>query len=259
MSVILDALKKAEKDKLATTQKIEMGESSSPYTLETSTQKSKPLVILAVLILVAGGSFLGVRHRAAVSQFKSLTSLFSKLPKQTQAPTQPVPTPQPETPPAPVEDASALRKEAFTLFDDARWDDSRKKWERLTEINPQDAEAFNNLGVTLKKMGDMDGAELAYQKALKANPDYPEALNNIAVILLGRSESGLAGQFLSKAIELDPNYAAPYLYLGMVAEEKGDIPKAIESFENFLLHSTQVSEEIRSKIEMKMALLKAPR
>lgn len=258
MSVILDALKKAEKDKLSTTQKIEMGENSSPYTIEKLPQKSKPLVILAVLVIIGGGAFLGFKH-ASVFKFQSLTNLYSKLPKQTQGPTQPLPTPQPETPPASVEDASALRKEAFTLFNDARWDDSRKKWERLTEINPQDAEAFNNLGVTFKKMGDVDAAELAYQKALRANPDYPEALNNIAVVLLGRGESGLAGQFLSKAIELDPNYAAPYLYLGMVAEEKGDIPKAIESFENFLLHSTQVSEEIRIKIEMKMALLKAPR
>ena len=45
-------------------------------------------------------------------------------------------------------------------------------------MNPNYAEAYNNLGFTLWQLGRLDDAEVSYTKALTIKPDYAEALYN---------------------------------------------------------------------------------
>ena len=41
--------------------------------------------------------------------------------------------------------------------------------QKSVQLNPQDAEAHNNLGVTLKKIGRLEEAEASYRQAIKLN------------------------------------------------------------------------------------------
>ena len=56
------------------------------------------------------------------------------------------------------------------------------------KLSPQDAEAHNNLGNTLKDLGRLDEAEASYNQALLLKPDYAEAHCNLGIVLhkLGR-------------------------------------------------------------------------
>ena len=57
-----------------------------------------------------------------------------------------------------------------------------KPIQKALSIKPDYAEAFNNLGATLKVQGKLEGAVEAYTKALSIKPDFAEAHNNIGVL-----------------------------------------------------------------------------
>lgn len=51
------------------------------------------------------------------------------------------------------------------------WQEARFRFERAAELDPANASAFNNLGVSLEQMGDFEAARQAYEKALGLKPD----------------------------------------------------------------------------------------
>ena len=55
-------------------------------------------------------------------------------------------------------------------------------------MNPNYAEAYNNLGFTLWQLGRLDDAEVSYTKALTIKPDYAEALYNRGYLLFNRAK-----------------------------------------------------------------------
>lgn len=55
-------------------------------------------------------------------------------------------------------------------------------FEKATRINPENAVAWNWLGVVSREAGDYPGAEAAYGKALAINPDYAAAHLNLGVL-----------------------------------------------------------------------------
>ena len=51
------------------------------------------------------------------------------------------------------------------------------------QLDPQDAEAHNNLGVLLQEQGKLYEAEKSHRKAIELKPDYAEAHYNLGVLL----------------------------------------------------------------------------
>jgi superkiller protein 3 len=47
------------------------------------------------------------------------------------------------------------------------WVEARFRFERAVALDPENAAAYNNLGVALEQMGEFDKAREAYEKALK--------------------------------------------------------------------------------------------
>ena len=91
---------------------------------------------------------------------------------------------------------------------------------------PQDAEASNNLGVTLKELGRLDQAEASYMQAIVLKPDYAEAFNNLGVTLqeLGRLDEAEASYM--QAIVLKPDYLEAHYNLGITLQELGRLDEA---------------------------------
>ena len=58
-------------------------------------------------------------------------------------------------------------------------DEAIGQFQKALEINPNYAEAHNNLGNALLQKGQVDEAMAQYQKALEINPNYAEAHNNL--------------------------------------------------------------------------------
>lgn len=51
------------------------------------------------------------------------------------------------------------------------WNEARFRFEKAVTIDPENAEALNNLAISLEQQGAFDRAREAYEKALKLKPD----------------------------------------------------------------------------------------
>ena len=51
--------------------------------------------------------------------------------------------------------------------------------QKSVQLDPQDAEAYYNLGVILRELGKLEEAEKSYRKAILLKPDYAEAHSNL--------------------------------------------------------------------------------
>jgi Flp pilus assembly protein TadD len=51
------------------------------------------------------------------------------------------------------------------------WNEARFRFEKAVTLDPDNAEALNNLAISLEQQGSFDRAREAYEKALKLKPD----------------------------------------------------------------------------------------
>jgi len=51
------------------------------------------------------------------------------------------------------------------------WNESIMRWKRVVEIQPNNPQVYNNLGVAYEAKGDMENALMAYNKAIELDPE----------------------------------------------------------------------------------------
>ena len=113
---------------------------------------------------------------------------------------------------------------------------------RLVDLSPQDAEAHNNLGVTLGKLGRLDEAKASYLKALVLRSDYAEAHNNLGVTLGKLGKFKEAEVSYSKAIMIKPGYAGAHNNLGNILKELGKLSEAEASYKKTIMLAPDYAE-----------------
>ncbi len=93
-------------------------------------------------------------------------------------------------------------------------------------LAPNDAEAHNNLGLTLKNLGRLKEAEGYYRNAIRIKPDFAEAHDNHGVLLkdLGRLKEAEASH--REAIRLKPELAGAHTNLGVTLKDLGRLKEA---------------------------------
>ena len=111
-----------------------------------------------------------------------------------------------------------------------RLNESLLPMQESADLSPQDSEAHNNLGNTLKKLGRLDDAEASFRKAIALKPDYAEAHVNLGNTLqeLGRLDDAEAS--FRKAIALRPNLAEAHYNLGNTLQQLVRLDDAEASF-----------------------------
>jgi len=107
-------------------------------------------------------------------------------------------------------------------------------YQKVIEIDPGYAEAYNNLGIIYQEAGDFDRALSTYQKAVEINPRYEKALNNLGVLLYlkGRYEESVRA--FQKALTLNANNIESHINLGILFKKQGQVDQAIESYQRAL-------------------------
>lgn len=85
-------------------------------------------------------------------------------------------------------------------------------------------------GNQLFQEGKYEEASKAFNKVLEKDPDYPEALINLGLCYLKLNEIDKALPYLEKAVQVKPDFAAAYISLGQAYFIKGEMEKSIEYF-----------------------------
>jgi Flp pilus assembly protein TadD len=85
--------------------------------------------------------------------------------------------------------------------------EAMRYYRQTLAINPESAEAHNNLGVVLGSQGQIEEAILHFQQALAIRPEYADAHNNLGIAFGSRGQVEEAIVHFRRALELQPGTA----------------------------------------------------
>ena len=106
---------------------------------------------------------------------------------------------------------------------------ARESLQKAVELDPDSADARNNLGCVLLAQGKPDAAIGHLVRALEVKPDFLEAAHNLALAWLAAGDLAQAEYFSRLALEIDPASAEMHLHLGNVLRQAGRHEEALAS------------------------------
>jgi predicted TPR repeat methyltransferase len=92
------------------------------------------------------------------------------------------------------------------------------------------AEAYNNLGNVLIAARRVDDAVTAYEKALELAPGHADSHNNLGIIYKAQRRSEEAARAFTRAIEIDPAHVPAYNNYGNLLIENGQTEAAMRAY-----------------------------
>ena len=107
-------------------------------------------------------------------------------------------------------------------------------YQGVLEKDPENCEAYNNIGLIHQEMGDLKRASSAYQKAIEINPRYEKGHNNLGILLHLQGRDGEATEAFQKALAINFTNIESHLNLGVVLKKQGLFEQAIESYQRAL-------------------------
>jgi Flp pilus assembly protein TadD/peroxiredoxin len=119
---------------------------------------------------------------------------------------------------------------------------ARAAYERALGLQPDLAEASNDLGALLARESDIEGAIVRFREALIAAPEYPDALNNLGYALLLTGHEAEARTLYEKALALQPDFPEALNNLGMLLGRAGDLDRAERYFRDALTRRADYGE-----------------
>jgi len=129
---------------------------------------------------------------------------------------------------------------ANVLYKHGDLKESRLIYGKLTEINPDRVEAWNNLGILELSKGNLEAANAAFGKVLELNPDNVGALCNIGNYFAEKGDAAVGAAYFERAIEAAPkfpdawyNLGNAYMSLSQFADARDAFEKAIKYDKSF--------------------------
>jgi len=149
-------------------------------------------------------------HNKKVAEMKSLFQIAEKL------------TERKHTEP--------LSKLGCVFLGKRMYEEAIRQFTRALKMDPDYAEAQNNVGLALSLAGrDREALEF-YQKAIENQPNYGDFHNNLGVVLckIGRHKEGI--EELQKAVRLGAKYGEAYFNLGLAHLKVVQDPISVTKF-----------------------------
>jgi len=105
-------------------------------------------------------------------------------------------------------------------------------------LDPEYADAYNELGAAEAAAGNLPGAAEAFQKAVEIAPGHPLALPNLSIVLAQQGKFPEAMEAARRALKIVPDAARIHYVLAVsILIEHGD-------FDEALLHLDRAGSEI---------------
>ncbi|HTT58261.1 MAG TPA: tetratricopeptide repeat protein [Opitutaceae bacterium] len=130
--------------------------------------------------------------------------------------------------------ALALALGVLTARRNADYRTALALWEDTVAKRPDNARAFNCLGVVQANAGQYPAAVASYRTAVRLRPAYPEAHNNFGDTLNRAGQPAAGMRELQIALAMEPDYAIAHSNLGNSLLQLGRVQEAIDHYETAL-------------------------
>lgn len=95
------------------------------------------------------------------------------------------------------------------------------------------AKARFDLGLAFSQKGEIDQAKANYRTAIKLDPENPQAYVNLGVILYSEKKPDEAMKLFEKALQAGPD-AFAYFWMGRIFQDRNKLPEALEAYRRAL-------------------------
>ncbi|HTS19390.1 MAG TPA: tetratricopeptide repeat protein [Verrucomicrobiae bacterium] len=130
---------------------------------------------------------------------------------------------------------SSLEKQGLAAFQDERWAEAARLFEKAAQYSDDSPQPWYNLGLARVKMGDLRGASSALKKAVSIDFNQPDTLLLLAYTQLGLGEYAGAEDLAEATLRFKPNSAGAYYVLGCVYAQTKRITNAIDAYRQSIL------------------------
>lgn len=114
--------------------------------------------------------------------------------------------------------------------------EARGAYERVLAMDPNHADALNNMGVLLSASREFDRAETLLRRAVRLSPENAAAWNNLGTALAQRGQSGDAIAAFQRALAIEPQHvsarvslAQQYLAIGSTKDARALLDAVLSS------------------------------
>lgn len=199
-----------------------------------------PLVVAAIGLAGALAALLYARHAIALASDRveraqdferRLLHVLGKHPEileaQKTSDTEPAPASTPQDELSSASGTLRLRADedwrslTFELIAQSRFDEAEAICRRVIEVDPDDAQAHNTLGVIYRKTNRLEAAVAACRQATLLEPSCVAAHINLGVALRNMGRPHQAEAAYRRAIELEPHQVVAHSSLGVALSKQG--------------------------------------
>jgi len=124
----------------------------------------------------------------------------------------------------------AFRRNAHTygvaFFQHGFLKEAEQAFQQVVAANPEDADAFYNLGTLYLRRNSPEEAKRNLEQALQLRPNYAEAWNNLGMLAAQQGKNDEAIRSFQRSLELRPSYSTAQLNLGNLYRRQGDFAQA---------------------------------
>lgn len=96
---------------------------------------------------------------------------------------------------------NVMRELAVAYYNMKKYDEAVSVYNKIIEINPEQASAYNELGNVYRDMGDNAMAEDSYRKAVAIDANYILAYNNLAMLFVRDNNFEEARKAIQEGLE----------------------------------------------------------
>ena len=127
-------------------------------------------------------------------------------------------------------------------------------YSKVIVLTPDDAEAFNNRGLTYDALGDYENAIADFDAALILRPSFAEAYSNRGAVLEMVDDTEGALKDYQLALDTDPRLASAHYNLARLHSKSGDVASCLEHLDQMLQIAPQWVEDASQDEYLKWAL-----
>ncbi|NLA41822.1 MAG: tetratricopeptide repeat protein [Smithella sp.] len=127
-------------------------------------------------------------------------------------------------------DAAEWFEKGYAAGTSGNYNEALASFNKAIELDPKDADAYNNRGIAYDNLGNHKQAIKDYNKAIELDPKNAKAYNNRGGAYGDLGNYKQAIKDYDKAIDLDPKYAAAYYNRGIACRNLGNYNQAINDY-----------------------------